>query len=123
MKKIIQDFEKFFDIVFPTTKEEADILSFSLDDVINFAQHYQSEEKHRQKDTTEKNTDTVNHPSHYNQGQKEVISLMIELFGKKPMYHFCLLSAFKYRMRAGYKGDAATDIQKAMWYEAKAKEL
>jgi hypothetical protein len=26
-------------------------------------------------------------------------------------------------MRAGYKGDAAEDIAKAMWYEDKVKEL
>lgn len=65
----------------------------------------------------------VNHPSHYNQQGIEVIDLMLKSFGRQAVLDFCLLNAFKYRMRAGYKGDAHEDIAKAMWYEAKIKEL
>jgi hypothetical protein len=49
--------------------------------------------------------------------------MMIALYGKEKFLVFCELNAFKYRMRAGYKGDASQDIEKAKWYEAKMKEL
>ena len=71
-----------------------------------------------------KAADMVNHPPHYNQlGQPEVWEQMVALFGKEAYINFARLSAFKYRMRAGYKQDASEDIRKAMWYEAKIKEL
>lgn len=71
-----------------------------------------------------KAADMVNHPPHYNQpGQPEVWEQMVALFGKEAYINFARLSAFKYRMRAGYKQDAAEDIRKAMWYEAKIQEL
>lgn len=71
-----------------------------------------------------KTTDMVNHPPHYNQpGQPEVWEQMVSLFGKEAYINFARLSAFKYRMRAGYKQDAAEDIKKAMWYEKKIQEL
>jgi hypothetical protein len=65
----------------------------------------------------------VNHPTHYNQQSIEVIDMMLAIYGREAVINFCLLNAFKYRMRAGYKGDIAQDIQKALWYERKAKEL
>lgn len=71
-----------------------------------------------------KANDMVNHPPHYNQpGQPEVWEQMVALFGKEAYINFARLSAFKYRMRAGYKQDAAEDIRKAMWYEKKIQEL
>lgn len=71
-----------------------------------------------------KAADMVNHPPHYNQpGQPEVWEQMVALFGKDAYINFARLSAFKYRMRAGYKQDAAEDIRKAMWYEKKIQEL
>ena len=71
-----------------------------------------------------KAADMVNHPPHYNQpGQPEVWEQMVALFGKEAYINFARLSAFKYRMRAGYKQDAAEDIRKAMWYEKKIQEL
>ena len=71
-----------------------------------------------------KAADMVNHPPHYNHpGQPEVWEQMVALFGKDAYINFARLSAFKYRMRAGYKQDAAEDIRKAMWYEKKIQEL
>lgn len=71
-----------------------------------------------------KAADMVNHPPHYNQpGQPEVWEQMVALFGKDAYINFARLSAFKYRMRAGHKADAAEDIAKALWYEKKIQEL
>ena len=68
--------------------------------------------------------DMVNHPPHYNQpGQPEVWEQMVAIYGRSAYINFARLSAFKYRMRAGHKADAAEDIAKAMWYENKIKEL
>jgi len=60
---------------------------------------------------------------HYNQQPIEVIDMMLSIYGKEAVIHFCLLNSFKYRMRAGHKDDAVKDIEKAVWYEKKAKEL
>jgi hypothetical protein len=60
---------------------------------------------------------------HYNHQPIEVIDMMISIYGKEAVIHFCLLNSFKYRMRAGHKDDAVKDIEKAVWYEKKAKEL
>jgi hypothetical protein len=61
--------------------------------------------------------------AHYNQQPIEVIDMMLSIYGKEAVIHFCLLNSFKYRMRAGLKDDAVRDIEKAVWYEKKAKEL
>jgi hypothetical protein len=68
-------------------------------------------------------TEAINSPSHYTAQSKEVWEMMIDLYGKEKFMAFCELNAFKYRMRAGYKGSPLQDIQKAKWYEAKMKEL
>ena len=72
-------------------------------------------------------TSEVNHPSHYNHGGMETIDKMIKLYGIEKVKAFCELNAFKYRDRAGYKGnrdsDITRDINKALWYENKLKEL
>jgi hypothetical protein len=60
---------------------------------------------------------------HYNHQPIEVIDMMLSIYGKEAVIHFCLLNSFKYRMRAGHKDDAVKDIEKAVWYEKKAKEL
>lgn len=60
----------------------------------------------------------VNHPKHYNQYPLEVIDMMVNLFGIEAVYHFCLLNAFKYRMRIGVKPDSdiSDDLKKEQWY-------
>ncbi len=65
----------------------------------------------------------VNSPSHYNLYPVEVITMMEKVFGKTALLHFCLLSAFKYRMRANQKGDPDIDFKKEAFYLNKAKEL
>ena len=67
--------------------------------------------------------DNVNHPSHYNQYPIEIIDMMVAVFGKEATFHFCLLNAFKYRMRAGNKQNLEEDLAKETWYLDKAKEL
>lgn len=57
--------------------------------------------------------DSVNHPSHYNDGKIEVID-----FIEDKSLGFHLGNAVKYICRAGKKDPAKTkeDIQKAIWY-------
>lgn len=47
----------------------------------------------------------VNHPQHYNNYDKEVIDMMLDIWGPKETAIFCKLNAFKYRMRMGTKPD------------------
>ena len=70
-------------------------------------------------------TEQVNHPAHYKKNGKECIECMEEEFGPLAVYHFCLLNAFKYKWRAGYKDDNTyeQDLAKAKWYEDYAKKL
>ena len=63
----------------------------------------------------------VNHPAHY-QGKNECIDVMIAMFGKEAVKHFCMCNAYKYRFRADKK-NGAEDIEKAEWYESKLIEL
>ena len=72
---------------------------------------------------TPKAPEQVNHPAHYNQYPIEIIDMMIIMFGKEATFHFCLLNAFKYRMRAGNKLNLEEDLAKEAWYLDKAKEL
>jgi len=67
----------------------------------------------------------VNHPQHYNNYDIEVIEMMEKIFGRQATKSFCLLNAFKYRMRAGTKPNipAEQDLAKEQWYLNKAKEL
>ena len=71
-----------------------------------------------------KEYDFVN-PSHYQNGSKEVYEMMIDIWGKEAYIKHCEMCAFKYRMRLGLKPDQPIerDLEKAKWYENKAKEL
>jgi hypothetical protein len=63
----------------------------------------------------ESGVDTVNHPTHY-QGKNECIDVMVAMFGKEAVKHFCMCNAYKYRFRSDKKnGDE--DIKKAEFYE------
>lgn len=74
---------------------------------------------------TDINYEHVNHPSHYNNYDKEVIDMMINIWGKEQTAIFCKLNAFKYRMRMGTKpeNDILQDLKKEKWYLAKYNEL
>jgi len=65
----------------------------------------------------------INHPKHYNQYPVEVIDMMIRIWGEEATRTFCILNAFKYRMRVGHKDDIEDDLAKEKWYLDKAEEL
>jgi len=55
----------------------------------------------------------VDHPSHYNQGQIEVIDYIEDIgMGED----FCAGNAIKYISRYKYKDKPLQDLQKAKWY-------
>ena len=65
----------------------------------------------------------INHPKHYNQYPVEVIDMMVRIWGEEATRTFCILNAFKYRMRVGHKDDTQADLAKEQWYLDKAEEL
>ena len=65
----------------------------------------------------------VNHPKHYNEYPIEVIEMMMAIWGRDKVKDFCILNAFKYRMRMGLKGNPEEDRLKEKWYLNKAEEL
>ena len=67
----------------------------------------------------------VNHPSHYNQYDIEVIDMIIRIWGPEAAALWCDITAFKYRMRMGTKPDNSIeqDIKKEQWYLNKAREI
>lgn len=67
-------------------------------------------------------TSNVDHPSHYNSGKIECIDAMVESQGIEATKHFCICNAFKYIWRADKK-NGLEDIDKAIWYLNKYKEL
>ena len=74
------------------------------------------------KDTT---YEMVNHPTHYNQYDIEVIDMIIRIWGPEAAAQWCDITAFKYRMRMGTKPDNSKeqDIKKEQWYLNKSKEI
>lgn len=56
--------------------------------------------------------ESVNHPSHYGGDTTYEAIKVIEAWE----LGFCLGNAVKYICRAGKKGDALEDLQKAAWY-------
>lgn len=73
---------------------------------------------------SEKPKEAVDHPQHYNRkGAMECIDEMRLIFGDYETAIFCKLNAYKYRYRAGSKGNAEEDLRKSDWYIKKYKEL
>ena len=64
-------------------------------------------------------------PSHYKKGSKEVIEMMEDIWGPEALIIHCEMCAFKYRMRLATKPGQPVerDLEKALWYENKAKQL
>ena len=61
---------------------------------------------------------------YYNKYPIEVIDMMISVFGVEATANFCMLNAFKYRMRMGLKSENIEDeLAKEQWYLNKANEL
>lgn len=73
----------------------------------------------------EEKYEMVNHPTHYNNYDKEVIEMMIDIWGPEETAIFCKLNAFKYRLRMGTKpdNDIKQDLNKEKWYLKKFHEL
>ena len=67
----------------------------------------------------------VDHPSHYNQYDIEVIDMIIKIWGPEAAALWCDITAFKYRMRMGTKpgNSIEQDIKKEQWYLNKAREI
>lgn len=74
---------------------------------------------------SEQKYEMVNHPTHYNNYDKEVIEMMIDIWGPEETAIFCKLNAFKYRLRMGTKpdNDIQQDLKKESWYLKKFHEL
>jgi hypothetical protein len=51
--------------------------------------------------------------------------MMIDIWGKDAFIKHCEMTSFKYRMRIGIKPNQPIerDLEKAKWYELKAKQL
>ncbi len=56
-------------------------------------------------------SDPINHPSHYNFGKIEVITVIDDW-----QLDFSLGNAVKYIARAAHKGSELEDLKKARWY-------
>ena len=71
------------------------------------------------------NYEMVNHPTHYNQYDIEVIDMIIKIWCPEAAALWCDITAFKYRMRMGTKPDNSIeqDIKKEQWYLNKAREI
>lgn len=97
-------------------KKMRDIECKLIDEMIKKA------EKQMEKEVKE--YDNIN-PNHYKQGDKEVIEMMIDIWGAEDVAKYCSMNAFKYRMRMGFKPNQPVEqeLKKAKWYENKAKEL
>ena len=65
----------------------------------------------------------VNHPTHYTGDKVECIEAMETMFGAEAVKNFAALNCFKYLWRRRHKNKEEQDIQKALWYFDKMKEL
>ena len=63
----------------------------------------------------ETDTETVNHPRHYNAGSVECIDAIEASLGADGFKDFCVGNAIKYLWRWRHKG-GKRDIGKAQWY-------
>ena len=90
-----------------------DSINDFTDDLFKLKNKIQAE---RDKKEILEQSDSVNHPSHYKQGEIECIDAMRQQFTKEEVVAFCKLNAFKYLWRANHKGTHQQDIDKAEWY-------
>ena len=67
--------------------------------------------------------DPVSRPAHYASTKVECIDAMKAVFGDAAVQDFCLLNTFKYLWRRKDKGNKQQDIDKALWYFDKFKEI
>lgn len=93
--------------------------------VISIPQDYETTMEENNNMENNNSYEHVNHPQHYNNYDKEVIDMMLDIWGPKETAIFCKLNAFKYRMRMGTKpdNDISQDLKKEKWYLNKYHEL
>lgn len=65
----------------------------------------------------------INHPARYNQYPIEVIDMMEKIWGKEAVSLWCVMTAFKYRMRLGHKDAIDQELEKERWYLERSKKL
>ncbi len=66
----------------------------------------------------------VSNPGHYRApGEKECIDQQREKWGDEYFIAHCEQNAFKYRFRAGRKGNENDDLKKAAWHEQMAHHV
>lgn len=68
------------------------------------------------------NSNEINHPKHYTQGDIETIDYIIDKLNKEQFEGFCIGNVIKYVSRFKLKG-GYQDIKKARWYLDKLIEL
>lgn len=68
-------------------------------------------------------SDPVNHPSHYTSGSVECIDAIKAALTPEEFRGYCRGCSLKYLWRTGKKDDAVQDIDKAIWYAKKLKEV
>ena len=78
-----------------------------------------------QESKNEETYEMVNHPSHYNKYDIEVIEMMRRIWGDDATALWCEMTAFKYRMRLGEKPEnpIEQDLKKEKWYLEKSKSI
>jgi|TARA_B110000285_G_scaffold28032_1_gene27922 hypothetical protein len=67
--------------------------------------------------------DVVNHPKHYNNGKVECIEAIEAMLTPEEYLGYLRGNGFKYRWRCRYKGKTIEDLDKAEWYDNKAKQF
>ena len=70
-------------------------------------------------------SDSVNHPAHYNLNHKgiECIDAMEAMLTPEEFRGYLRGNSFKYRWRYRYKHNPVQDLEKAMWYENRLMEF
>lgn len=71
---------------------------------------------------TGRRCDPVNHPPHYRRGGIECIDAMRACSTPEEFRGHLRMTALKYIWRAGAKGPAAEDVEKAIWYLTRLAE-
>jgi len=67
--------------------------------------------------------DIVNNPKHYNSGKVECIEAIEAMLTPEEYLGYLRGNGFKYRWRCRYKGKTLEDLDKAEWYDNRAKEF
>ena len=131
------------------SKNQKPIVNIGIDELAKHKEEIESKNNanSEHKANINSNPEMVNHPSHYNNYDVEVIDMMVDIWGTEAVINFCKLNAFKYRMRMGTKnikklitehqpvksiqstdiaslyGPLIEDFEKEQWYLNKADEL